>query len=267
MMDVQPFLKWPGGKRWLAADITRAFPDGARRYVEPFVGGGAVFFRYRPASAVLADSNAELINVFRMVQTREDALIAGLRELAISRDEFHRIRAWRPRGALQRAVRFIYLNKTAFNGMYRVNRQGEFNVPFGCKPGTVLCDEPVLRAASETLRGCDLVVGDFEEVMDRAGARDLIYADPPYTVKHDNNGFRRYNEKIFSWDDQIRLADAARRAVTRGASVVVSNAHHDELLRLYEGFQASELQRTSCISGKTHARGRVREYLFVGRPR
>jgi len=262
---VQPFLKWPGGKRWLADQIMRYFPTAFRQYCEPFLGGGAIFFRLRPQSGVLVDKNEELIHAYLEVKEDVEGVIARLQELAISKEEFYCMRASRPISSTEKAVRLIYLNKTAFNGMYRVNRQGEFNVPFGCKPRTLVCDAQALRAASKALQGVKLLHADFEGVMEEARKGDLIYADPPYTTRHDNNGFRRYNESIFSWEDQERLAGAAARAVARGATVVVSNAHHNELRQLYGGFRCYELRRTSCISGKSQFRGSVKEYLFVSK--
>jgi DNA adenine methylase len=250
----------------LADEIIALFPQTYARYFEPFLGGGAVFFRLHPSQAILADSNRELINAYITVQTQVDRLMTALKGLSISSELFYMLRAAQPSDSFERAVRFMYLNRTAFNGMYRVSQEGKFNVPFGCKPKTVLCQADILLAASLALGNARLLQADFEEVMEQAGRDDLVYADPPYTTKHDNNGFRRYNESIFSWADQERLAEAAMRALARGATVVVSNAHHEELRQLYQDFQCHVLTRTSCISGKSQSRGQVSEYLFVGKP-
>ena len=261
-VQASPFIKWPGGKRLLAPQICGFFPGSYNRYIEPFLGGGAVFFSTSPREAWLSDIDAELVNAYAQVKKNVEAVIETLAELEISKAAYYRMRALRPDIPLARAVRFLYLNRTAFNGIYRVNQQGEFNVPFGCKPGTKLCEPQLLKRASAALSASTLSTGDFESAFSQAKAGDLIYADPPYTTKHDDNGFRRYNRRLFSWEDQIRLASAAEDALARGVSVVVSNAHHQDVKRLYPSFRSATLVRSSCISGRIGSRGSVKEYLF-----
>ena len=171
-----------------------------------------------------------------------------------------------PRSDTGRAVRFIYLSKTAFNGIYRVNRDGVFNVPFSGQVSRKLCEPELIRDAATSLQGCRLLVRDFADSLSAAGANDLVYCDPPYTVLHNNNGFLRYNESLFSWSDQQRLAELAKAAVSRGACVIVSNADNRYVRRLYRGFCAITVHRTSCVSGLTDSRGRVSELMFIGRP-
>jgi DNA adenine methylase len=260
-----PFLKWPGGKRSLARAISERFPAQYERYFEPFAGSAALFFSLQPQDATLADVNADLIDVYRAVRDDVEGVISSLSSLRIAKDTYYKIRASRPATARLRAVRFLYLNRTAFNGIYRVNRKGEFNVPFGCKAGTVLCDKVNLRAVSAVLRDVELECADFEAVFRKARAGDVVYADPPYTTMHDRNGFRRYNEAIFSWADQQRLASAAHDAVKRGVSVLVSNAHHEEVMKLYAGFDATTLTRSSCIAGSSLARKPVTEFLLTSK--
>jgi DNA adenine methylase len=257
-----PFLKWTGGKRWLASELHALAPKEYGRYIEPFLGGGAVFFHLRPWPAFLSDVNAELINTYRQVRDNVDDVIGRLARLRIDPDVYTDIRNSVPRKPVTQAVRFLYLNRTAFNGIYRVNRRGRFNVPFGCKPGTVLCDEPVLRSASKALQNRKLAVCDFEDAIDAAKRGDLVYADPPYTTKHDNNGFQRYNEVIFSWDDQVRLAECCQRARSRGVHVIVSNANHPPVRRMYHGFKDKTVKRPSLISGPLHGRGTIAESLI-----
>ena len=262
-MRPRPFLKWPGGKRLIAHEIVAAFPRTFRRYYEPFLGGGAVFFLLAPRSSLLADINKDLINTYECVRAAPEEIIARLKRLSIGKEQFYRIRRSNPTTPLLRAVRFLYLNRTAFNGIYRVNQSGQFNVPFGCKPGTVLCDSEAIRSASQILSHTTLQARDFEATLTAAGTDDLIYADPPYTTVHDNNGFRRYNESIFSWSDQVRLAGAVRAAVLRGATAVVSNAHHADLRELYRGFRTASLTRASCIAGESRFRRPVEEHIFL----
>jgi DNA adenine methylase len=260
--DRVPFLKWTGGKRWLVSQIECLLPGQFNRYIEPFVGGGALFFHLRPWPASLSDINAELINAYQQVRDNVEEVIARLSRLQICPNLYSKIRGTSAPLPLAKAVRFLYLNRTAFNGIYRVNREGDFNVPFGCKTGTILCDETQLRNASRTLQNRQLMVADFAEVIKRAEAGDLVYADPPYTTKHDNNGFRRYNEVIFSWKDQERLAECCRQAVERGVHVIVSNANHRPLIQLYDGFCVKRVARHSSISGDTTGRCEVTECLI-----
>ena len=257
-----PFLKWTGGKRWLAPAVAQLVPRNYGRYIEPFVGGGAIFFHLRPWPATLSDINPDLINVYRQVRDNVEAVISRLQRLKIDRNFYGTMRASKPQTPITRAVRFLYLNRTAFNGIYRVNRQGLFNVPFGCKPGTVVCDPELLRSASIALQNRKISTSDFERAIDAADEGDLIYADPPYTTKHDNNGFRRYNEEIFSWEDQIRLAKSCRQAVARGAYVIVSNANHGPIVDLYKGFRCKRISRQSLISGVAHGRCSVKECIL-----
>jgi DNA adenine methylase len=258
-----PFLRWAGGKRGLAPRIIRYFPDSYGRYVEPFLGSGAVFFKLRPGSATLSDLNPDLMCAYRVVRDSVEELISGLRRLSQDSDSYYIVRADRPHDEVGIAVRFIYLVRVAFNGIWRVNRRGEFNVPYGKRPRRDLVEAEALRLTSRALQGVTLLSGDFAEVLEMCGPGDLIYADPPYTVRHENNGFRKYNEILFSWDDQVRLASALRVALTKGARVVVSNARHPSVRELYSGFREIALDRASCVAASVDARQRVTESLFV----
>jgi len=235
-------------------------------YYEPFLGGGAVFFTLRPPRAVLADLNAELVNAYRLVRDDYQTIVRRMRRLRVNRDAYDKTRESRPRTRLSRAIRFLYLNRTAFAGIYRLNRDGEFNVPYGGRQRTlsVLWERDLLmRAAAVLKHEVSLRVSDFEKLLRKAGKGDVVYCDPTYTVAHDNNGFLRYNERIFSWADQQRLARAAKAAAKRGATVVVSNAHHNSLRNLYAGVETITLRRPSCVSATLPGRRRVAEYLFV----
>lgn len=258
-----PLLKWPGGKRLLAPRIAQLIPNTYDRYIEPFAGGAAIFFHLEPRRAILADINSELIDVYATVRRHHHKIVDALKRLRISRSVYYAIRAHEPNTKIERAVRFLYLNRTAFNGIYRVNRQGQFNVPFGCKPGTVICDEALIASAARVLRNTSLACSDFEPIINDARTGDVVYADPPYTTFHDNNGFRRYNERLFSWDDQIRLAKSLHAAARRGAFVVVSNANHAAVHDLYAGFATLSVSRASCISGSAAHRRSVAESIFV----
>lgn len=273
MTKVVPFLKWPGGKRWIAEEIADELrPYLQKRYFEPFLGGGAVFFSLRPSRAVLSDTNADLINVYKEVKRSPQALIDGLKLMEVTAAEYQKVRASKPHAAHERALRFLYLNRTAFAGIFRLNRQGEFNVPFGggARTPEILWRKELLAMASKVLKTAALSCADFEDTMQKANAGDVVYCDPTYTVAHDNNGFRRYNEAVFSWSDQLRLATSAAKASRRGALVIVSNAHHESLMELYranDNCEVRAVQRTSCIAKQGLNRRLVSEALFVLRPK
>ena len=173
-----------------------------------------------------------------------------------------------PRSDRDRAVRLIYLNRTAFNGLYRVNQKNKFNVPFQYEPGTKLADQAVITAASAALQRATLRCQDFRKTLRELRAReDVIYVDPPYTVKHDSNGFRRYINNIFSWKDQEDLANLTSQLVGNGAKIVVSNAHHDEVRKLYPSthFHSISLERATCMAADIQQRGSCVERLLISK--
>jgi DNA adenine methylase len=266
-MSTEPILKWAGGKRWLAARVVDLFVEsGAERLVEPFVGGGAVFFAIAPDRALLSDNNADLIECYTQVRDRPRDLAAALAEIPLEEATYYRIRAEVPSAAFERAVRFLYLNRTAFNGLYRVNAQGRFNVPYGCKPGTKVLDVEQLVATSVALRSAGLAAKDFRSVLRDCGEGDFVYLDPPYTVRHNQNGFNRYNQRLFSWDDQTALAALAQQAVERGATVAISNADHESIRELYAPFDFvyQRVDRLTRMAASARHRGRTSELLLVG---
>jgi len=260
-----PCLKWPGGKQWLApllAPILRH--ELAGTYREPFIGGGAVFFQLAPKKALLSDINRALINFLCCLSSDPDAIARGVWRLSNTRECYYLVRASNPRKPLSAAARFIYLNRTCWGGIYRTNRRGEFNVPFG-DSGRTVCRRAALSACSARLRGVKVEVLDFSEAIARAQRGDVIYADPPYTTRGENNGFVRYNERLFSWEDQIRLARSCHSARRRGAFVAVSGLWHDEVLALYRGWWAWRLERQCDVSRKVSARGLIHEALIFSR--
>lgn len=261
---IRPFLRWPGGKRESAASIAAWVPPGIRTYIEPFAGSAALFFELQPKAAQLGDANGELMNAFKVVRDQVEQLIGALSNMSQSTHAYYRVRQTVPADDVGRAARFIYLNRTAFNGIWRVNRQGRFNVPYGHRPRRDLVDAEGLRRASGALGHVHLITGDFAVILKGARKGDLVYADPPYTVKHDNNGFRRYNEVLFSWTDQVRLAELLTVLAKRGVHVLVTNAHSGEVRALYEEhFVEHKLSRVSRLAANPSNRGLVREALFM----
>lgn len=263
---MEPFLKWPGGKRWLSEELADLISKRLQgRYFEPFLGGGAVFFALRPKQATLADINADLINSYVQVRDNPHDLVRLVKEIPVSKTSYYKVRSSKPRTPLRRAARLLYLNRTAFAGIYRLNQAGEFNVPYGGGDRTpaILWTRSLLQEASEALQDTTILVSDFEAVMNQASEGDVVYCDPTYTVVHESNGFRRYNERNFSWDDQERLARAAKEAYERGALVVVSNANHTSITKLFRPFKHQLLTRISLVSPKPEARRIVHESLFI----
>lgn len=260
-----PFLKWPGGKRWFVSNYARFLPKSFKRYVEPFLGAGSVFFHLKPARALLSDINEDLINAYRVINDNWAVLEDLLRQHQKCHGAryYYRIRDTEPVDSLSRAARFIYLNRTCFNGIYRVNLQGKFNVPKGTKD-TVLFETDKFIEIARCLTNVELRATDFECVVDDANKGDFVFADPPYTVRHNINGFLKYNETLFSWSDQERLARALARARNRGATIVGTNANHKSVRELYKAhrFRLSVLSRFSCISASSRDRRQFDELLI-----
>jgi len=256
-------LKWAGGKRWLANRHQGLFPTQFNRYFEPFLGGASIFLGLRPESAVLSDANAELIEMYKAIRDDWSSVSQALRWHSELHSEAHyyRQRSTPPTERFERAAWFLYMNRACYNGLYRVNRRGEFNVPKGSK-SEILLDTDDFSQVSSAMAKADLMSSDFETVVDMSSTGDFVYLDPPYTVKHNNNGFNKYNEKLFSWADQERLAKSVERAKARGVKLIVSNANHQSLLELYEGFgEIIELTRHSTIGGLKASRAAVTEIL------
>lgn len=259
-----PFLKWPGGKRWLVPEIRQRVGKIESTYYEPFLGGAAVFFALAAGEAVLADINPGLIELYRAMRD-SPAILHGhlsVHQAKHNRRYYYQTRAARPSDAIERAARMLYLNRTCFNGIWRVNREGAFNVPMGTKTNVVFDGESFDEIA-RALKGAALHEQDFERTIEMASRGDVVYADPPYTVTHNDNGFIKYNDKIFSWADQIRLRDALRAALERGARVLVSNANHKSIRKLYRGFgKLDEILRHSVVAGVGDKRAPTSELLI-----
>lgn len=257
-----PLVKWPGGKRNLLRDILPLLPRKFNRYYEPFVGSGAIFFAIQPIKATLSDTNAELINLYTQVRDKPSELIKLLGRFRNSKKFYYDIRERSPRLPLTRAARFLYLLNLSFNGIHRVNLRGVFNVPYGYKTHLPIIDEERVLVTSTALAGVSLRVADFAVATAQAKSGDLIYFDPPYTVAHAHNGFVKYNEKIFSWEDQVRLAAHAKNLAERGCSVVVSNADHVSVEELYRDFRAVKINRFSVIAASSNFRRRITESIY-----
>jgi DNA adenine methylase len=262
---MKPILKWAGGKRWLIHTAPELFALPRHRYVEPFVGSGAVYFHLEPEAAVLGDKNAELINLYQTIKDDWRSVERLLRAHAArhSDEYYYEVRDQKPRSPAARAARFLYLNRTCFNGLYRENRKGDFNVPRGTKD-TVLFPDDDLEGMAALLEGAELYAGDFEQALRRVKLGDLVFVDPPYTVKHNVNGFVRYNEKIFSWSDQERLSAIIKEKAASGAKIIITNANHESVRSLYTDFaEIHSVSRSSVLSGDANYRGKTEEALIL----
>lgn len=260
---VPPPLKWAGGKRWLTAQNEYFVPKGFNRYFEPFFGSGALFFHLRPARSCISDVNEDLINLYKVIKCSPVDLQALLREHhnLHNKEYYYKVRAMAPDCSVSKAARLLYLNRTCWNGLYRVNKQGRFNVPIGTKSAVCMKTDD-FEALSKILANADISARDFEESIDLADEGDFVFADPPYTVAHNNNGFIKYNEALFSWEDQVRLRNAIKRAASRGAICVVTNADHESIHQLYHGFKIRKLSRVGVIAGASVARGKFDELII-----
>lgn len=224
-----------------------------------------MFFALRPSRAILSDVNRDLIETYQAIGKDWRLVSAGLRkhQKLHSRGYYYRVRSSKPRNPARRAARLIYLNRTCWNGLHRVNRRGLFNVPIGTKTAVCLPTDNFERTHA-LLSGARMMVSDFEPVVDMAGEGDLVFADPPYKIPSHENGFSKYSEKLFGWTDQIRLRDSLQRAKERGVFVVATNADHPSIRRLYgEGFRVRALQRPSVIASNPRYRQAIRELLIT----
>lgn len=267
-----PFLRWVGGKTRLLPSLVPLLPPNyaTRRYVEPFLGGGALFFHLEHKEALLSDLNQDLIFTYAAVRDHVDEVLAGLAALAAEHKHFgdgyyyyvrDRFNA-RAGGWITRATQFIYLNKTSFNGVWRVNKDGKYNVPEGkFKAGPNILNAEVLREASRVLQGVDLLHGDFESLISEAWEGDFIYLDPPYIPVSETADFTTYNEGGFTMADQERLAAIYRKLHERGCMLMLSNSGAPIVRELYEGFHITDVMAPRSINSDTSARGVVPEVV------
>ena len=267
----QPFVKWAGGKRSLIPALAHHFPDRIGTYWEPFVGGGAVFFAFarRIKHAILSDTNEELVLAYQVVKSDVEALIERLRRHKRQHERraghtykdgktyYARVRACEPSDPVEIAARFIYLNKTCYNGLYRVNSQGRFNVPEGRYRNPDICNAARLREASQALRNAAIRVGDFASVVQPA-RHDLVYCDPPY-----DGVFTGYQASGFGENDQERLRDAANAWTRSGARVVLSNADTPAMRKLYGDFRVHGATAPRPINSKGTGRGSAAELIIT----
>ncbi|MGA3122389.1 MAG: DNA adenine methylase [Polyangiaceae bacterium] len=261
----RPFLKWAGGKRQILSELLHHVPKHHARYFEPFVGGGALFFQLRPQKAVLADVNERLIRTYRGVRDCVDEVIRLLRGYPHDEQFFYALREIDidARTDAEVAAWFIYLNKTGYNGLYRVNRGNRYNVPFGRYAHPTICDEANLAACSAALAAADLVVADFEVVTAKARRGDFVYFDPPYVPLSATSSFTSYTSKGFALDEQSRLRDVALKLKRRGVRILLSNSSTEGVRTLYRrGFVTTEVSATRLVNRNPNGRGAIVELII-----
>jgi DNA adenine methylase len=255
-----------GGKGQLLSQIWPLLPARFERYFEPFLGGGAMFFALRPRRAFLSDVNEELIDCYTAVRDQVDEVIRALREHRYEREHYYEVRALDPADLPipERAARTIFLNRTGFNGLYRVNRSGKFNVPFGRYTNPSICDERNLRACSEALAGAELRVRDFTHATVPSRRNDLVYFDPPYVPVSATASFTAYSAAGFNAADQARLAHIFEKLARRGVTTLLSNADVPALRALYEPFPTRRVLASRNINVHATKRGKVGEVVVLG---
>lgn len=264
-----PFLKWVGGKRQLLEQFAPFFPapGSYATYHEPFVGGGAVFFRLLPPRAILSDTNADLIEAYQVVREHVESVIRLLRKYPNESAFFYEIRALDPASLspAQRVARLIYLNRTCYNGLYRVNSRGRFNVPFGRYADPGICNASNLRAVSKVLSGVTLRVQPFEAVLDAAVPGDFVYFDPPYHPLSATAYFTSYTKDAFGAEHQRRLAQVFRELDARGCRVMLSNSDTPLIRELYRGCRIEQVLAARAINSRADRRGKISEVLVLNK--
>lgn len=269
-IQLSPVVKWAGGKRRLVKKYQNYFPNSFNTYYEPFFGGGALFFHLYSESkidkAILADINEELINLYKVIRNDCDKLISELESGRYynEKKQYYKIRAEKPTNNIVRAARLLYLNHTCFNGLYRVNKKGEFNVPYGRYPKNVkIYDKQNLCNVSKCLQTVKILNCDFEKAVETAEKGDFIYFDPPYAPISATSDFTSYTAKGFGYKDQKRLAELFRKLDDRGCYVMESNSSAPLIFDLYEEYKIRKVKAKRYINSDPNGRKGVFETLIV----
>jgi DNA adenine methylase len=261
----RPFIKWAGGKKGLLPELKRRVPPQYGRYFEPFLGGAALFFALSPSGAALSDANPYLVNAYRVVRDHVEELLVSLEAHRTDKEYYYRMRDVDPEGLspIDRASWFIYLNKTCYNGLWRVNKAGRFNVPFGRYKNPRIADRKNLEAASAALRSASIDVSDFEDALSSARRGDFVYLDPPYHPVSRTANFTSYTGAGFGEPEQERLAAVFKDLSRRGVYVMLSNSDVPLVRSLYRGYNLDVVQAGRAISCKGEKRGPVNELIIT----
>jgi DNA adenine methylase len=266
IVSPRPFLKWAGGKGKLIQQYIPYFPKKFKTYYEPFLGGAAVFFYLNPPSATLTDINAELVNAYRCVRDNVEELILNLEahQLRHCRDYYYEVRQSPGVTNIEKAARLIYLNKTCFNGLYRENSKGAFNVPIGKYKNPKICNPALLRSVSAALQNAQINVRPFEDILEYASScDDFVYFDPPYHPISPTSNFTAYSRYSFTQDDQIRLKYVFAELAERGVNVMLSNSDCKFIRELYRDFKINSIIAPRLINSDARKRGKITEVLIT----
>ncbi|HCN82418.1 MAG TPA: DNA adenine methylase [Sphingobacteriaceae bacterium] len=260
---IKPFLRWAGGKSWLTKHLCIVKDLNFNNYHEGFLGGAATFFYINPKKeSFLSDLNPNLIQTYTAIRDAPLEVIEILKGYSNTEDNYYAIRAECSDDPIIKAAQFIYLNQTSYNGIYRVNLKGEYNVPYGFRTKPFL-DADAILLASHNLQNTNLLCSDFELIKENLKPKDLVFLDPPYTVSHNHNGFIKYNEKLFSLDDQYRLQKLIDFIKSKGAFYILTNAAHDKVKEIFASDDfLYEFSRANLIGGSNAERGQTEEYIF-----
>ena len=273
-IQIPKFLKWAGGKGQLLEQFKPLFPKKFERYIEPFLGSGAIFFyiiqKFEPKEIIISDVNEELINTYEIIRDNAERLIVELKQhkeyhMAEGKKYYLAIRATDPNNLpnLERAARFIYLNKTCFNGLYRVNSKGQFNVPMGSYKNPEIVNEEKLRLVSKLLKGVTIKVMSFEKVLNLAKKEDFIYLDPPYYPLKKGKSFTTYTKDVFLEEEQKNLADMFNKLDKKGCYVMLSNSDTKFIKDLYSEHNINFVQATRMINCNGDKRGKINEVVVT----
>lgn len=265
---VDPVLKWAGGKRGLLKEIKNIFPKQYKNYHEPFIGGGAMFFHLTPVNGSINDINPDLINFYKILKNYPSELIKHTSRLDHNVEVYYIVRAGfnELKTGVKKAAFFLYLNRTGFNGLYRVNKKGEFNVPFGKYKNPTIVDEKRILSASHALNQTKIYNEDFEYILDVAKKDDLVYFDPPYEPMSDTSNFTAYSKSGFTIEDQKRLSKTCKILDDAGVNFILSNSHVDRIIQLYEEFHIYTVKARRAINSDASKRGAVNEILVTNIP-
>jgi DNA adenine methylase len=265
-----PFLKWAGGKRQLLSQMQKFIPKKFNKYIEPFVGGGALFFYLLPKKAILLDNNFELINCYKVIKKDVNELIKYLKKHIYDKEYYYKIRAldrnvekYSILSDTEKAARTIFLNKTGYNGLYRVNQKGFFNVPFGRYKNPKICDRKNLFAVHHALQSVKIINDSFEHCLDYAEEEDFVYLDPPYYPISDTSLFTSYTKDNFGKESQIKLYNIFKKLDQKGCQILLSNSYSEFILNLYRDCRIEILKAKRAINSKSNKRGEIKEVLIM----